>query len=626
MSWSPGELDLHLVAEGRHERLWEVLGAHRREVDGVVGTTFAVWAPNAREVRVVGGFSHWSEVGGHRLAPVGAGVWAGFVPELHVGEHYKYAIRTPDDRWQQRADPLARWTEVPPATASRIAESAYVWGDDDWLAARTASDPRTRRLSVYELHLGSWRPGATYRSVADELIAHVTALGFTHVEFLPLAEHPYGGSWGYQVTGYYAPTSRFGEPDDLRHLIDRLHQAGIGVLLDWVPAHFPKDEFALARFDGTPLYEHPDPRRGEHPDWGTLIPDYSRPEVRNFLVANALYWLEEFHVDGLRVDAVASMLYLDYSRDEGEWLPNAHGGREHLEAVAFLQELTATAQRVHPGVLLIAEESTAWPGVTAPTTAGGLGFDLKWNMGWMHDSLEYLREDPLHRGAHHGRMTGTLGYAFGERYLLPLSHDEVVHGKGSLLSRMPGTRAQQFASLRAYLAWMWSHPGRQLLFMGGEFAQSGEWREEHGLDWWLLEHEPHRGMQMLVGELNRVQAAHPALWERDDDPAGVEWLEAADPEHSVIAIVRWSHDGRPVVVVSNFAGIAHDYRLALPSAGRWLEVLNTDAREFGGDGGGNLGVVRAEPVAHRGRPASAFVHLPPLTTIWLAPEAPASPA
>lgn len=620
MTWSPGELDLHLIAEGRHERLWDVLGAHRRVVDGLDGTAFAVWAPNASEVRVVGDFSYWSEVGGHALAAVGSGVWAGFVPGLTAGTAYKYSIRTPAGAWQLRADPFARATEIPPATASRVAdERPYEWGDAAWRARRAAADPLQQQLSVYELHLGSWRPGTDYRGLADPLIDYVTALGFTHVEFLPLAEHPFGGSWGYQVTGYYAPTSRFGAPDDLRYLIDRLHQAGIGVILDWVPAHFPKDEFALARFDGTALYEHADPRLGEHPDWGTYIFDYGRPEVRNFLVANALYWMEEFHIDGLRVDAVASMLYLDYSRDAGDWQPNRHGGREHLEAIDFLRDMTATAARTHPDVLLIAEESTAWPGVTSPTDTGGLGFGLKWNMGWMHDSLQYMHEDPIHRRYHHDGITHSFDYVFSERFMLPLSHDEVVHGKGSLLARMPGRRDEQFANLRAYLAFMWAHPGKQLLFMGGEFAQSAEWSEQHGLDWWLLEHAEHQGVQRLVGALNRTQAAHGALWEQDDSPAGFEWIAAAERDRNVVAFLRWSRGGHAVAAVSNFSGVAVDFRLGLPNAGRWHEVLNTDAADYGGSGAGNLGAVHAEQVAHQGRPASAIVHLPALSTIWLAP-------
>ncbi len=474
-------------------------------------------------------------------------------------------------------------------------------------------------MSIYEVHLGSWRPGLGYRELADELVAYVTDLGFTHVEFMPVMEHPYGPSWGYQVTGYFAPTSRFGHPDDFRHLVDALHRAGIGVILDWVPAHFPKDDWALAEFDGTPLYENHDPLLGLHPDWGTLIFDFGRPEVRNFLVANALYWLEEFHADGLRVDAVASMLYLDYSRKAGQWRPNRNGGRENLEAIAFLQEVTATAYKRNPGIVMIAEESTAWPGVTARTADGGLGFGLKWNMGWMHDSLEYMHEEPIHRAYHHDELTFSMLYAYSERYLLPLSHDEVVHGKGSLLEKMPGGRAAQFANLRAYLAFQWAHPGKQLLFMGGEFGQSSEWSQEHGLEWWLTEYPEHRGVQHLVHELNRVYRHHGALWEQDREPAGFGWIDEQNAAQNVAAFLRWSRGGHAVAAVYNFSGIGIDYRIALPSTGRWHEILNTDAVEFSGEGRGNLGGVDALAVPHRGRPASAMIYLPPLSAVWLAP-------
>ena len=616
---SLGPVDLHLIAEGRHEQLWQALGAHTGTHDGVAGTWFAVWAPNAAEVRLAGDRWSWVPEDGPALSPVGSGVWEAFVPGIGAGDLYKFAIRGRDGAWRLHADPMARWAETPPHTASRIVESHYAWGDAEWLSRRRALDPHTGQMSVYELHLGSWRPGLGYRELADELIPYVTELGFTHVEFLPVMEHPYGPSWGYQVTGYYAPTSRFGHPDDFRHLVDRLHQAGVGVILDWVPAHFPRDGWALAKFDGTPLYEHADPLLGEHPDWGTYVFDFGRPEVRNFLVANALYWLEEFHADGLRVDAVASMLYLDYSRKPGRWRPNRHGGRENLEAIAFLQEVTATAYKRNPGIVMIAEESTAWPGVTARTSDGGLGFGLKWNMGWMHDSLQYMHEEPVHRSYHHGEMTFSMLYAYSERFILPLSHDEVVHGKGSLLQKMPGDRIAQFANLRAYLAFQWAHPGKQLLFMGGEFAQSTEWSQERGLEWWLAGYPEHRGVQRLVHELNRCYREHGALWELDHEPGGFEWIDEHDAAENVIAFLRWSRGGHAVAVAFNFSGIGVDYRLALPSAGRWNEILNTDAAEFGGRGGGNLGGVTAEPVPHRGRPASAIVHLPALSAIWLAP-------
>ena len=619
-----GEVDLHLIAEGRHERLAEALGAHLGTRDGVAGAWFAVWAPNAIEVRLAGDRWSWVAVDGPALTPIGAGVWEAFVPGIAVGDAYKFAIRAADGQWRLHADPLARWAEVPPRTASRVAHSDYEWGDADWLERRRRTDPHDGPMSVYEVHLGSWRPGLGYRELAEQLVAYAGELGFTHVEFLPVMEHPYGPSWGYQVTGYYAPTSRFGSPDDFRHLVDALHQAGIGVILDWVPAHFPRDEWALAAFDGTALYEHADPLLGAHPDWGTLIFDFGRPEVRNFLVANALYWIEEFHADGLRVDAVASMLYLDYSRGAGQWRPNRHGGRENLEAIGLLQEVNATAYRRNPGIIMIAEESTAWPGVTAPTHAGGLGFGLKWNMGWMHDSLEYMSEDPLHRSYHHGGLTHSLDYAYSEQFMLPLSHDEVVHGKGSLLARMPGDRGAQLANLRAYLAYQWSHPGKQLLFMGGEFAQDTEWSQEHGLDWSLADEPGHAGVRLLVRELGRLYRAHDALWALDHDAAGFEWIDEHDGARNVIAFLRRSHDGRQIAAAYNFSGVALDYRLALPETGRWRELLNTDALEFGGHGGGNLGGVDAQPTAHHGRPASAQVHLPALSAVWFAPtrEAP----
>jgi len=613
---SIGELDLHLWGEGRHEQLWHVFGARVKQHEGVDGTGFVVWAPHARAVRVVGDLNGWNGAG-HAMRRLGeTGVWELFVPGVDAGGVYKFELLTASGDWVQRADPLARAAEVPPASGSVITRSEYSWEDGEWMARRTAHDPHQGPMSVYELHLGSWRPGLSYREAAEELIAYVTELGFTHVEFLPLAEHPYGGSWGYQVTGYYAPTSRFGSPDELRYLIDRLHRAGIGVILDWVPAHFPKDEWALARFDGEPLYEHADPRLGEHPDWGTLVFNVGDSQVRNFLVANALYWLEEFHVDGLRVDAVASMLYLDYSRREGEWVPNVHGGRENLEAIAFLQEVNATAYRRNPGIVMIAEESTSWPGVTRPTDAGGLGFGLKWNMGWMHDSLQYMHEDPLWRSGHHGDITFSFLYAFSENFLLPISHDEVVHGKGSLLGKMPGDAWQKRANVRAYLAFMWAHPGKQLLFMGSEFAQPSEWSEAEGLDWSTLERPEHRAVAALVAELNRVYRAHPALWDLDTDAAGFQWI-TSDPASDVVAFVRRARDGRELVCVVNFGGApVGPYRLGLPAAGGWTEVLNTDAVAFGGSGAGGGHVTAVDEPWH-GLPASAEVTLPPLAALYL---------
>jgi 1,4-alpha-glucan branching enzyme len=490
---------------------------------------------------------------------------------------------------------------------------------------RAAGSPHAEPVSVYEVHLGSWRQGLSYREAAHQLVDYLAETGFTHVELLPVAEHPFGGSWGYQVTSFYAPTARFGTPDDFRYFVDTLHQAGYGVIVDWVPGHFPKDDWALARFDGTPLYEHADPRRGEQPDWGTYVFDFGRREVRNFLVANALYWLDEFHVDGLRVDAVASMLYLDYSRPEGQWLPNVYGGRENLDAVSFLQEMNATVYRHHPGVMTIAEESTAWPGVTRPTHLGGLGFGFKWNMGWMHDTLSYVGKDPIYRGYHHNQMTFSLMYAFSENYILPISHDEVVHGKGSLWERMPGDAWNKAANVRALLAFMWAHPGKQLLFMGGEFGQAREWSEDRSLDWDLLGNPLHGGIKRMVGDLNRVYKDTPALWTRDNTPEGFSWIDANDAAGNVLSFLRHGvdGDGRPTVMacIANFSGGPRDdYRVGLPFAGRWREVLNTDAEIYGGSGVGNLGAVSAEPQMWHGRPASAALRLPPAGVLWLAPE------
>ncbi|WP_454119027.1 1,4-alpha-glucan branching protein GlgB [Microbacterium lacticum] len=607
-----GEVDQYLIGEGRHEQLWNVLGAHVRHFTGVTGVSFAVWAPHARAVRVVGDFNGWDGAA-HAMRSLGStGVWELFVPGLGAGTVYKYEILTPHGDWILKADPLAQAAEVPPATASVVTESSYTWGDGDWMAARARRSPTDQPMSTYELHLGSWRPGLGYRDAAQPLIDYLTEVGYTHVEFLPLAEHPFGGSWGYQVSGYYAPTSRFGTPDDLRYLIDRLHQAGFGVIMDWVPGHFPKDAFALARFDGEPLYEHPDPRRGEHKDWGTLIFDYGRNEVRNFLVANALYWLEEFHVDGLRVDAVASMLYLDYSRNDGEWEPNIYGGRENLEAIRFLQEVNGTAYKRYPGIAMIAEESTSYPGVTAPTSEGGLGFGFKWNMGWMNDTLVYFQRDPMYRAHHEGELSFSFVYAFSERFVLPISHDEVVHGKGTLFTRMPGDHWQKLANVRAFLAYMWGHPGKQLLFMGQDFGQLSEWSESRGLDWWMLDQPPHRQLLEFVGAMNRVYREHAPLWARDSDGAAFQRLGAPTWNPNVIAFSRVDHHGNTVAVVCNFSGTPiHDFTLDLPAGGEWTELLNSDAVQYGGSGVGNLGAVHAD---ENGR--ATFV-LPPLGVLWL---------
>ncbi|MBG6212357.1 1,4-alpha-glucan branching enzyme [Cryobacterium sp. CAN_C3] len=617
-----GELDLHLLGEGRHERLWDVLGAHHRQHQGVTaastGTSFAVWAPHARAARVIGDFNGWNGVT-HAMRNMGStGVWELFIPGLDPGTNYKFQLLTQSGVWVEKADPLARLAEVPPQTASVVTESHYEWADAAWLANRRANDPHNQAMSVYEMHVGSWRPGLGYRDLAEELVGYLQELSFTHVEFMPLAEHPFGGSWGYQVSGYYAPTSRFGSPDDLRYLIDRLHQAGIGVIMDWVPGHFPKDDFALARFDGQALYEHPDPRRGEQMDWGTYIFNFGQMQVRNFLVANALYWLEEFHIDALRVDAVASMLYLDYSREDGQWEPNQYGGNENLEAISLLQEITATAYKRNPGTIMIAEESTNWGGVTAPTSGGGLGFGFKWNMGWMHDSLEYMQVDPMYRSYHHNDITFSFIYAFSENFLLPISHDEVVHGKGALVSKMPGDSWQQLANVRAYLAFMWAHPGKQLLFMGSEFGQRSEWSEERGLDWWMLDQPAHRGLFNLVGQLNRVYRDNASLWSRDNDPGGFELLDGGAVSQNVVSFLRWDNHGVPVACFFNFAGQPHtDYRVGLPFAGHWDEILNTDATDFGGSGVGNLGAVEAFNEPWAGRPASATLTLPPLAGLWL---------
>ncbi|MGW4094748.1 1,4-alpha-glucan branching protein GlgB [Nocardia sp. NPDC004750] len=619
-----GELDLHLIGEGRHERLWDVLGAHPRRystLDGdVAGTSFAVWAPNARGVTVIGDFDGWSGNAAPMRTLGSSGIWEVFIPGVEPGAKYKYRVHGADGRTVDHADPLAFATELPPATASVVTESRYVWQDSAWLEQRAATDPTRAPMSVYEVHLGSWRPGLGYRELADQLAEYVRATGYTHIELLPIAEHPFGGSWGYQVTSYYAPTARFGSPDDFRAFVDSMHAAGIGVLLDWVPAHFPRDEWALARFDGTPLYEHADPRRGEQLDWGTYVFDFGRHEVRNFLIANARYWVEEFHIDGLRVDAVASMLYLDYSRAEGQWEPNVHGGRENLEAVDFLQDLNETLHRHHPGVVTIAEESTTWPGVTRGIDVGGLGFTMKWNMGWMHDTLGFLGRDPVHRSWHHNEITFSLVYAWSENYVLPISHDEVVHGKGTLWTRMPGDDFAKAAGVRALLAYMWAHPGKQLLFMGQDFGQFREWSHDRGLDWHERDNPLHQGITTLVRDLNAVYRAHPALWSQDTTPGGYAWIEADDRANNVLAFLRYGSDGSVVACVHNFSGSAHDaHRIGLPHAGSWLEILNSDAADYGGSGLGNLGEVTASAEPWHDRPASATVTLAPHSAVWLRP-------
>ena len=609
---SLGELDLYLIAEGRHEQLWKALGAQvkRDESGALLGTAFSVWAPNAQAVSLIGDHNYWNR-NSHQMHRIGSsGIWEIFVADISAGTKYKFAICGIDGRWVDHADPMARATEIPPLTASVVEESTYQWNDQAWAAQRSQFQSWRSAVSVYEVHLGSWKIGLSYKELAFELVEYIQQQGFTHVEFLPVTEHPYGPSWGYQVTSFFAPTSRFGSPDEFRFLVDALHNAGIGVILDWVPAHFPKDEWALAKFDGTALYEHADPRLGEHPDWGTLIFNFGRNEVRNFLVASALYWLTEFHIDGLRVDAVASMLYLDYSREEGQWLPNVNGGRENLEAVQLLQEATSTAYKTHPGIMMIAEESTAWSGVTADTTGGGLGFGFKWNMGWMHDTLQYLSQEPIHRVHHHNEITFSILYAWSENFMLPLSHDEVVHGKGQLVNKFPGDRWQKLATLRALYGFMWAHPGKKLLFMGCEFAQNDEWNESAGLQWYLTEYAEHHGVQKTVAELNNIYKSTPALWEKDTNPEGFTWLVGNDGAANIVAFARWDEYASALVSVTNFSPVPHqNYQLPFPNAGIWCEVLNTDDPSFGGSGVSN------EPVIV-GASQIASVKIPPLATVW----------
>ncbi|QFG67851.1 1,4-alpha-glucan branching protein GlgB [Ornithinimicrobium pratense] len=629
---SLGETDLHLIGEGRHEELWRALGSHvmtvRDELGPVTGTRFAVWAPHALAVHVIGDFNGWNGNTHALRAHDSVGVWELFVPGVREGAHYKYDITGPDGVRRAKADPMARASEVPPFNNSVVTVSRHRWSDGDaaWMRRRSENNIHHGPMSIYEMHLGSWRQGLSYEQLADELVDYVADLGFTHVEFMPVMQHPYGGSWGYHVTGYFAADSRFGHEDGLRYLIDRLHCAGIGVILDWVPGHFATDPWALARFDGTPIYEHPDPRKGWHSEWGSYIFDFGHPQVRNFLVANATYWLEEFHADGLRVDGVASMLYLDYSRQPGQWVPNRYGGRENLEAVALLQETNATAYRRSPGVVMIAEESTSWPGVTAPVDEGGLGFGFKWNMGWMHDTLDYLGQSPYARAHHHHTMTFSMVYAFGEKYILPISHDEVVHGKGSLVRKMAGDAWQKFATMRAFLAYQWSHPGKQLLFMGTEFGQVREWADQASLSWELTQRPEHAGVLALVRDLNRLYHELPALWQIDHHEDGFRWLDANDASRNLYSYLRWGDEGpdglRPaVVVLVNFSGVTqHQVHVGLPYGGRWHEALNTDAEVYGGSGQGNMGYVQAYDHPHQHQPFSALVTVPPMGAIYLVPD------
>jgi len=619
-----GDIDLHLFGEGRHERIYEKLGAHLTTHEGKPGVAFAVWAPNARSVSVVGNFNEWNGTK-HPMRRMGSsGVWELFIPGLREGELYKYEIKH-GRRTFLKADPYAFTMEVPPETSSIVFKPKYKFRDRAWMNKRKNRQAWREPLSIYEVHLGSWRRiteennrPLSYREMGPLLAEYVLESGFTHVEFLPLKEHPYGPSWGYQVSAYFAPSSRYGTPDDLRFLIDHLHQRGIGVIMDWVPAHFPKDAFALGRFDGTALYEHQDPRKGEHPDWGTYIFNYGRNEVRNFLIANALFWLREFHLDGLRVDAVASMLYLDYSRKEGEWVPNEFGGRENLEAISFIKELNEVTHRECPGTLMIAEESTAWPAVSHPVYAGGLGFDFKWNMGWMHDTLSYFQTDPLFRGGNHNALTFGLLYAWSENFILPFSHDEVVHMKGSLLNKMAGDEWQKFATLRALYAYMWAHPGKKLLFMGGELGQWREWNETESLDWHLLETPIHLGVQLLMQDLNKLYKKHGALWEADSEASGFQWIEVDNAAENVIAFRRIAPStGKEIICVGNFSPVVREgHRLGLPRAGTYKQLLNTDHEKYCGGGSGVVKSIKAEKVSAHGLEYSAAISLPPLATMW----------
>jgi 1,4-alpha-glucan branching enzyme len=624
---SVGEVDLYLFGEGNHRRLWEVLGAHPRTVDGVEGTSFAVWAPNARRVSLVGPFNSWDG----RLFPMrslgSSGVWELFVPGVGIGALYKYELKTADGAIRIKADPYCQAMELPPATASAVTSSDHQWGDADYMRRRAEQDITRSPVSIYEVHLGSWQRipeqgyrSLSYREAAPALVAHCKRLGFSHIELMPLAEHAFYGSWGYQVTGYFAPTARYGNPDDLRWFVDYCHQHGIGIIMDWVPAHFPKDDFALRRFDGTALYEHEDARRGEHPDWGTLIFNYGRPEVRNFLVSNALYWLQEFHIDGLRVDAVASMLYLDYSRPEGQWLPNPYGGRENIEAIELLRATNEIIRQEVPGAFTIAEESTAWGGVTRRAADGGLGFTFKWNMGWMHDTLEYFKKEPVHRKHHQDQLTFAMIYEYHERFINSISHDEVVHGKGALVSKLPGDWWQKLANLRLLVTYQYVRPGKQLVFMGTELAQDGEWNHDSSIDWHVQELPDRQKLLRFFERLGQFYLQTPALWRSDPQPESFEWIDAGDRENSVLSFVR--RDGHDhVVVVMNMTPVPRDdYRIGAPSAGRYVELFSSDAPELGGSAYETVKSVQTEPISVHGRAQSISLRLPPLGVIVLGPQ------
>jgi 1,4-alpha-glucan branching enzyme len=617
-----GDVDLHLFSEGQHWKIYEKFGAHLRTIGDATGVYFAVWAPTAERVSVVGDFNDWDGRVNPMRKLLSAGVWELFLPGIKQGAHYKFGIRTQTGAVLLKSDPFAFFNQPGKLTASLVYDlERYTWSDADWMEARQEKNWPQSPISIYEVHLGSWRrkegnQQLTYLELADTLLPYVVDMGYTHIELLPVAEHPFEGSWGYQVTNYYAPTSRFGPPDDFRHFIDKCHQAGIGVIMDWVPAHFPKDAHALAEFDGTDLYEHKDPRQGEHQDWGTLIFNYGRNEVRNFLIGNALFWLDKYHIDGLRVDAVASMLYLDYSREPGQWIPNVYGGRENLDAIHFLKRFNEVCYERFPGIITIAEESTAWPGVTRPTYLGGLGFGFKWNMGWMHDFLQYMSIDPIYRKYHHSNITFSLLYAFTEHFILVLSHDEIVYGKRSLLSKMPGDEWQKFANLRMFLAWMYAHPGKKLMFMGGEFGQSNEWNHDTQLDWDLLKLPRHDGLCQLVQHLNYIYKNEPALWQLDDSYDGFEWIDFHDAENSVVSFLRKSRDGAILVFIVNATPVVrYNYRLGVPESGFYREIINTDGETYGGSNIGNLGGVQSEAREWMGREHSIVMHLPPLATV-----------
>ncbi len=617
------DFDLHLLGEGQHWEAHRRLGAQVREIDNVRGVNFAVWAPNAESVSVIGDFNGWDRRRHPLRKHIPGGFWELFVPGLEKGTLYKYSLRTAGGEVLEKSDPYGFAAELPPRTASVVTNlDDFTWNDELWLAQREHRQALDQPISIYEVHLGSWRRGEngtwlTYRELAHQLVEYVTKLGFTHIELLPVCEHPFSGSWGYQTVGYFAPTSRHGSPADFMYFVDYCHQHGIGVILDWTPAHFPRDAHGLARFDGTHLYEHADPRQAEHKDWGTLIFNYGRHEVRNFLITNALFWVDRYHIDGLRVDAVASMLYLDYSREDNDWIPNEHGGRENLHAIEFLKSFNEQVHIRHPGTLTIAEESTAWPSVSRPTYLGGLGFSLKWNMGWMNDTLDYIRHEPIHRKYHHSQLTFSLIYAFHENFVLPFSHDEVVHGKAALLAKMPGDMWQQFANLRLLLAYMWTHPGKKLLFQGGEFGQWNEWNYDQSIDWHLLQWDSHVGVQQMVADLNRLLVTQPALHQHDFDPSGFEWIDCNSSEDSTLSYVRRANDGRDVMVVCiNFTPVPRDdYHLGVPRADWYREVFNSDAGVYGGSNLGNGGGAQAHDVPHHGRPASMTITLPPLAAV-----------